>query len=68
MSFVEKELATPPLNGLILPGVTRQSIIELAQEWGEFKVIQRNITMDELMRLQKSNKVIFTSRLLKIVS
>jgi branched-chain amino acid aminotransferase len=27
------ELITPPLNGLILPGVTRQSILDLANTW-----------------------------------
>ena len=30
---VEKELVTPPLDGIILPGVTRQSLLDLAQEW-----------------------------------
>lgn len=27
------ELATPPLDGTILPGVTRQSVLELARSW-----------------------------------
>jgi branched-chain amino acid aminotransferase len=27
------ELVTPPLNGLILPGVTRQSILDLGRTW-----------------------------------
>jgi len=27
------ELVTPPLNGLILPGVTRQSILDLGRSW-----------------------------------
>ncbi|XP_049648681.1 LOW QUALITY PROTEIN: branched-chain-amino-acid aminotransferase, mitochondrial-like [Accipiter gentilis] len=29
----EPELVTPPLDGLILPGVTRRSLLELAREW-----------------------------------
>ncbi|XP_016052875.1 PREDICTED: branched-chain-amino-acid aminotransferase, cytosolic isoform X2 [Miniopterus natalensis] len=29
----EEELATPPLDGIILPGVTRQSILDLARKW-----------------------------------
>ncbi|OXB63335.1 hypothetical protein ASZ78_012910, partial [Callipepla squamata] len=29
----ENELATPPLDGIILPGVTRQSILDLARNW-----------------------------------
>lgn len=27
------ELVTPPLNGLILPGVTRQSVLDLGRSW-----------------------------------
>lgn len=29
----ELELVTPPLDGLILPGVIRQSLLEMAREW-----------------------------------
>ncbi|XP_074793889.1 uncharacterized protein LOC141976680 isoform X2 [Natator depressus] len=28
------ELVTPPLNGIILPGVTRQSLLDLGRKWG----------------------------------
>lgn len=31
--FAEEELVTPPLDGIILPGVTRQSILDLARKW-----------------------------------
>ena len=34
----EDELITPPLDGTILPGITRDSILTLTQELGEFKV------------------------------
>ncbi|XP_068442206.1 branched-chain-amino-acid aminotransferase, cytosolic isoform X6 [Clinocottus analis] len=44
----EEELATPPLDGIILPGVTRQSILELTGKWGEFKVTERYLTMSQL--------------------
>ncbi|KAM3587767.1 uncharacterized protein V6R79_013728 [Siganus canaliculatus] len=44
----EEELATPPLDGLILPGVTRQSILQLTKSWGEFKVTERYLTMSQL--------------------
>ncbi|GLD74110.1 branched-chain-amino-acid aminotransferase, cytosolic-like isoform X1 [Lates japonicus] len=37
----ERELVTPPLDGIILPGVTRQSLLDLARTWGEFKVTER---------------------------
>uniref|UniRef100_A0A8C6HB57 Branched-chain-amino-acid aminotransferase n=1 Tax=Mus spicilegus TaxID=10103 RepID=A0A8C6HB57_MUSSI len=53
----EEELATPPLDGIILPGVTRQSILELAQQWGEFKVCERHLTMDDLATALEGNRV-----------
>ncbi|KAM8820563.1 branched-chain-amino-acid aminotransferase, cytosolic isoform 2-T2 [Eudromia elegans] len=53
----EDELATPPLDGIILPGVTRQSILELARNWGEFKVSERYITMSDLTTALEENRV-----------
>uniref|UniRef100_A0A9L0SHR3 Branched-chain-amino-acid aminotransferase n=1 Tax=Equus caballus TaxID=9796 RepID=A0A9L0SHR3_HORSE len=53
----EEELATPPLDGIILPGVTRQSILDLAQKWGEFKVSERYLTMDDLTTALEENRV-----------
>ena len=45
----KKDLVTPPLTrGDILPGVTRQSIVELCKLWGEFDVSEREITMPEI--------------------
>lgn len=54
---VERELITPPLNGLILPGVTRQSVLDLAREWKEFKVTERTITMKEVVEAKKEKRV-----------
>ena len=34
----EDELITPPLDGTILPGVTRDSILTLSKELNQFKV------------------------------
>ena len=42
------ELVTPPLDGTILPGVTRDSIISLSRAWGEFQVSERPVTMSEI--------------------
>ncbi|KAJ6666248.1 hypothetical protein lerEdw1_000520, partial [Lerista edwardsae] len=53
----EEELATPPLDGIILPGVTRQSILDLAYKWGEFKVSERYVTMSDLIAALKENRV-----------
>lgn len=55
--FADKQLSTPPLNGLILPGVTRQSIIELASQWEDLTVKEEVITMDRVMELNKSGRV-----------
>jgi branched-chain amino acid aminotransferase len=42
------ELITAPLTGTILPGVTRDSVIQLAKSWG-IKVSERRLSMDEIM-------------------
>lgn len=42
------ELVTPPLDGTILPGVTRDSILCLTREWGEFAVSERPISIREV--------------------
>lgn len=44
------ELVTPALDsGLILPGVTRRSVLELARQWNEFDVSERKLTMKEVL-------------------
>ncbi|KAL3793755.1 hypothetical protein HJC23_013317 [Cyclotella cryptica] len=54
-----KELVTPPLTrGDILPGVTRQSIIELAQTWNEFEVSERTITLPEIREAAHENRLL----------
>jgi branched-chain amino acid aminotransferase len=42
------ELITPPLSGSILPGVTRKSVIQMAQHWG-MNVSERPLSMDEIL-------------------
>ena len=43
------ELVTPPLDtGVILPGITRRSVIELTKDWDEFEVNERKLTMGEV--------------------
>ncbi|KPJ16861.1 Branched-chain-amino-acid aminotransferase, cytosolic [Papilio machaon] len=54
----EKQLSTPPLNGLILPGVTRQSILELASEWDDLTVKEEVITMDRVIELNNSGRLL----------
>jgi len=54
----EKELVTPPLNGLILPGITRYSLLDLARSWKEFKVTERTITMNEVVKASQDKRLI----------
>ena len=44
----EDEVLTPPLDGTILPGVTRDSILSLCKEMKRFKVTERMIKIQEL--------------------
>lgn len=62
--MTERELVTPPLDGLILPGVTRLSLLELAREWKEFKVTERSINMAEVVEAHKEKRVSFIERLI----
>ena len=43
------ELITPPLKGTILGGITRDSVLKLAEKW-EVKTSERKITIDEVMK------------------
>ncbi|CAN8003147.1 unnamed protein product [Ixodes pacificus] len=54
----ETELVTPPLSGIILPGVTRMSILDLTREWNEFKVSERKITMAEVRETLKEGRLL----------
>ncbi|PNF21393.1 Branched-chain-amino-acid aminotransferase, cytosolic [Cryptotermes secundus] len=54
----ERELITPPLDGLILPGITRASILELSREWNEFRVSERSIPMSEVVHLLSENRLL----------
>ncbi|XP_037086748.1 branched-chain-amino-acid aminotransferase, cytosolic-like [Pollicipes pollicipes] len=54
----ERELVTPPLDGIILPGVTRRSILDLARLWGEFAVSERRLTMAEFTRAAAEGRVL----------
>lgn len=54
----EKELVTPPLDGTILPGVTRDSILSLTKEWKDFAVKEAPITMADITKASKENRIL----------
>lgn len=47
------EIVTSSLGGTILPGITRDSVLTLAREWG-LKVSERVLAVDELIEAQQS--------------
>jgi branched-chain amino acid aminotransferase len=53
---IEDELVTPMLNGSILPGVTRDSVINLAKSWN-LKTTERQISIDEVFEAHKNGKL-----------
>lgn len=52
------ELVTPQLDGTILPGVTRDSILTLARTWNEFEVSERKITINEVIESINEGRLI----------
>ena len=50
---INGKIVTPMLNGSILPGVTRNSVINLCKHWG-MEVEERKISVEELLEAQKN--------------
>lgn len=46
--YIKDEIITSPLTGSILPGITRDSVIRIARDWG-YKVSERLLSIDELI-------------------
>ena len=53
---IDDEIVTPELNGSILPGITRDSVVKLAKHWND-NVSERKISIDELMQAHGSGKL-----------
>jgi len=54
-AVINGELHTPELEGAILPGITRDSLITLARHLG-FTVVERQMDMNELLRQIESGQ------------
>lgn len=52
MFLINGELVTPALEGSILSGITRDSVLRLARHWG-IRVTERPISIDEVMNRTK---------------
>ncbi len=66
---IDNEIVTPELSGSILPGITRNSVIQLARHWG-MAVSERKISIDDVMQAQTTGKLteIFGSGTAAVVS
>ena len=66
---INGELITPPLGGSILPGITRDSVLELAKYW-KIPVAERPITIDEVLAAHRDGSLqeIFGSGTAAVIS
>lgn len=69
MFVIDDELVTPMLNGSILPGITRNSVLALARSWG-MKAGERKISIDEVFQAHEAGKLteIFGSGTAAVIS
>jgi branched-chain amino acid aminotransferase len=67
--YIDDELLTPSLDGTILPGVTRDSVLRIARDWG-LKVSERVISLDEVISALQSGKLqeVFASGTAAVIS
>ena len=56
MFKINGKVVTPMLNGSILPGVTRDSILTVCRDWG-YEVEERRISVDELVAAAKDGSL-----------
>ncbi|MCP4344480.1 MAG: branched-chain amino acid aminotransferase [Desulfobacterales bacterium] len=66
---IDNEIITPMLNGSILPGITRDTVLELGKKWN-MKVSERKISINEVMNAHESGKLqeIFGSGTAAVIS
>lgn len=63
------EVITAPLEGTILPGITRDSVIQLLKDW-DVKVSERKITIEDIFSAQDEGKLgeVFASGTAAVIS
>ena len=54
--MIEDEVVTAPLDGCILPGITRDSVIEIVKDWG-IKMTERFLSIDEVIQAAKNGRL-----------
>jgi branched-chain amino acid aminotransferase len=53
---INGEVVTPSLEGSILPGITRATVIQLLNEWG-IKILEKRISIQELYEAHTAGKL-----------
>ncbi len=56
MFKIDGKVVTPPLEGSVLPGITRDSIIRILKDWG-YEVEERRLSIHELMEAAHNGKL-----------
>ncbi|NBK96451.1 MAG: branched-chain amino acid aminotransferase [Erysipelotrichia bacterium] len=56
MFVIDGEVVTAPLEGSVLPGVTRDSCIAILKEWG-YTVNERHLAIDDLMEYAANGRL-----------
>lgn len=66
---IDGEVITAPLEGTILPGITRDSVIHLLKDWG-VKVSERKLAIDEIFKAYDEGKLseVFASGTAAVIS
>ena len=53
---IDFEIYTAPIEGTVLPGVTRDSIIHILRDWG-YKVNETHLAVDDLMQAGREGRL-----------
>ena len=53
---IDGEVITAPLTGTILPGITRDSVLQIVKDWG-MKVSERSLSIDEVIAAAKDGRL-----------
>ncbi|MBS4979965.1 MAG: branched-chain amino acid aminotransferase [Lachnospiraceae bacterium] len=56
MFIIEHKIVTAPCDGTVLPGVTRDSVIQLLKSWG-YVVEERHLSIEELMEAGRNGSL-----------
>lgn len=56
MFLIGDKVITAPIEGTVLPGITRDSVLTLLKDWG-YSVEERHLSIDELMEAGKNGQL-----------